>query len=284
MRFMEELKRVVAVVLRWLSLSVSSLSVSSLSLVITRWLPLALTIKGKTHLKLHVQAEFCQMSFQLSWLWENKTTVIVVIANIFFGILLVTITLNPDLCSESPLSSSSSSLTSSSPTRSSSRCIIIIVLLFPNVITITMCIVHHHQRDHPQHGHHHTVVGRYLPNSACSLLRYIATSLQLKKCSPKKIPPCYIATSLQPSKNWNLNLPKNALQKKLPPRYIATSLQLTEKCPPKKITPSLHRYFATTFGKWPPKKKYPLATSLLRYNLTEKCRGYFFRRAFFGKL
>ena len=38
------------------------------------------------------------------------------------------------------------------------------------------------------------VVVTYLQNSACSLLCYIAALLQLKRCSPKKLPPRYIAT------------------------------------------------------------------------------------------
>ena len=80
------------------------------------------------------------------------------------------------------------------------------------------------------------------------LHRYFATTFQKldsepsEKCPPKKITPslhCYFATTL----------PKNALRKKLPPRYIATSLQPPEKWPPKKNTPKLHRYFATTFRK-----------------------------------
>merc|ERR1712037_788172 len=80
-----------------------------------------------------------------------------------------------------------------------------------------------------------------------------------KMASEKKYP---LATSL-----LRYNLPKNGLRKKIPPNYIATSLQPSEKWPQKKNTPKLHRYFATTFRKMASEKKYPLATSLLRYNL-----------------
>ena len=54
---------------------------------------------------------------------------------------------------------------------------------------------------------------------ATLLHRYFATIS--KKCPLNKIPPRYIATSLQP--------PENVLRKKIPPRYIATSLQPSEK-------------------------------------------------------
>ena len=110
---------------------------------------------------------------------------------------------------------------------------------------------------------------------------YIATSLQSQKmCSLNTITHRYIATSLQPTekrppkKKYPLatsllryNLPKNGLRKIIPPRYIATSLQSQKMCFLNTIT---HRYIATSLQpteKRPPKKKYPLATSLLRYNL-----------------
>merc|ERR1712037_815296 len=124
-----------------------------------------------------------------------------------------------------------------------------------------------------------------------------------KKFSLNKLPPRYIATSLQPPEKWpqkkntpslhryfattfrkmasekkypqttsllRYNLPKNGLRKKIPPNYIATSLQPPEKWPPKKNTPSLHRYFATTSRKMASEKKYPQTTLLLRYNLPKK--------------
>ena len=111
-----------------------------------------------------------------------------------------------------------------------------------------------HTQFFPQKFSHRnfSVVVRYLPNSACSLLRYIATSLQLKKGSPKKIPPsllrhnlrkmtsekkCPLATSL-----LRYNLWKMPPEQKYP---LATSLLPSEKWTLKKNTPSLHRYFAT---------------------------------------
>ena len=71
---------------------------------------------------------------------------------------------------------------------------------------------------------------------ATLLHRYFATTYR-KMPSEKNYP---LATSL-----LRYNLPKNGLRKKIPPRYIATSLQPPEKWPPEKKYPlatSLLRY------------------------------------------
>ena len=76
-----------------------------------------------------------------------------------------------------------------------------------------------------------------------SLHRYFATTSG--KWALRKIAARYTATSLQPL--------ENGLRKKYP---LATSLlrHNLRKMASEKNARSLHRYFATTFGKWPPKK------------------------------